>query len=106
MQRSKEKIAGDSDGVAYEFPVYRAKGAAPGAPSAYMQAALHAGELPGTVAIHALMPLLRRAEAEGRIRGDITIVPWANPIGRAQYVFSELQGRFHLGSRANFYREF
>jgi uncharacterized protein len=106
MQRSIERIAGDSDGVAYEFPVYRAKGAMPGAPSAYLQAAIHAGELPGTVAIHALMPMLRNAESEGRIRGDITILPWANPIGRAQYLFGELQGRFHLGSRSNFNREF
>ena len=106
MQRSIERITGDSDGVAYEFAVFRVKGTAADAPSAYVQAALHAGELPGSVAIHALMPKLRQAEAEGRIRGDITIVPQANPIGRAQYLFGELQGRFHLGSRANFNREF
>jgi hypothetical protein len=106
MQRSIERIAGDSDGVVYEFPIYRIKGTTSGAPSAYLQAALHAGELPGTVAIHALMPKLRKAEAEERIRGDIAIVPQANPIGRAQYLFGELQGRFHLGSRANFNREF
>jgi predicted deacylase len=106
MQRSIERITGDSDGVVYEFAVFRVKGTASHAPSAYLQAALHAGELPGTVAIHALVPMLRRAEAEGRIRGDITIVPQANPIGRAQYLFGELQGRFHLGSRANFNREF
>ena len=30
---------------------------------AYIQAALHAGELPGTVAIDALMPRLRQAES-------------------------------------------
>ena len=90
MQRSIERITGDSDGVVYEFPVYRVKGSGSGAPSAYLQAAIHAGELPGAVAIHALMPMLRKAEAEGRIRGDVTIVPQANPIGRAQYLFGEL----------------
>ena len=76
------------------------------APSAYLQAALHGGELPGVVAIHALMPKLRAAGAEGRVLGDITIVPSANPIGRAQYLFGDLQGRFHLGSRTNFNRDF
>jgi predicted deacylase len=33
-------------------------------------------------------------------------VPQANPIGRTQYLFGELQGRFHLGSRTNFNRDF
>ena len=106
MQKSIERIAGDTEGVSYEFPVFRFAGADQAAPSAYLQAALHAGELPGVVAIDALMPALNKAEAEGRIRGNITIVPWANPIGRAQYHFGEHQGRFHLGTRTNFNRGF
>ena len=106
MQKSIERVAGDSDGVSYEFPVFRFDGTDKAAPSAYLQAALHAGELPGVVAIDALMPMLARAEAEGRIKGPITIVPWANPIGRAQYHFGEHQGRFHLGTRTNFNRGF
>ena len=75
MQKTIEKIAGDTDGVSFEFAVYRIKGRSSGAPSAYLQAALHGGELPGVVAIDALMPKLRVAEAEGRVLGDITIVP-------------------------------
>ncbi|MGE0500169.1 MAG: succinylglutamate desuccinylase/aspartoacylase family protein [Rhizobiaceae bacterium] len=106
MKRSTETIAGDTDGVAYSFPVYRFAGRDTGAPSAYIQAALHADELPGTVAIHALMPLLRMAEEDGRINGAITVVPAANPIGRSQYLFGARQGRFHLGTRTNFNREF
>lgn len=106
MEKTMERLAGDSEGVAYEFPVYRFKGTDPKAPAAYLQAALHAGELPGTVAIDALMPLLARAEAEGRIKGSITVVPWANPVGRAQYLFGELEGRFHLPNRVNFNRDF
>lgn len=106
MQKSIERIAGDTDGISYEFPVFRFEGTDQAAPSAYLQAALHAGELPGVVAIDALMPLLTKAEAEGRIKGAITIVPWANPIGRAQYHFGEHQGRFHLGTRTNFNRGF
>ncbi|MCF6117283.1 succinylglutamate desuccinylase/aspartoacylase family protein [Mesorhizobium muleiense] len=111
MQKSIERIAGDSEGVSYEFPVFRFEGfrfdgSDKAAPSAYLQAALHAGELPGVVAIDALMPMLEKAEAEGRIKGSITIVPQANPIGRAQYHFGEHQGRFHLGTRTNFNRGF
>ncbi|PTE09916.1 succinylglutamate desuccinylase/aspartoacylase domain-containing protein [Mesorhizobium helmanticense] len=106
MQKSIERIAGDSEGVSYEFPVFRFEGSDRAAPSAYLQAALHAGELPGVVAIDALMPMLTKAEAEGRIQGDVTIVPQANPVGRAQYHFGEHQGRFHLGTRNNFNRGF
>lgn len=106
MEKSVERIEGDTEGVAYEFPVFRFEGSDKAAPRAYLQAALHAGELPGTVAIDALMPMLAKAEAEGRIRGSLTIVPWANPIGRAQYQFGDHQGRFHAGTRVNFNRDF
>jgi len=106
MQKSIEHVAGEAEGVSYEFPVFRFVGTDKSAPSAYLQAALHAGELPGVVAIDALMPMLDKAEAEGRIKGSLTIVPWANPIGRAQYHFGEHQGRFHLGTRTNFNRGF
>lgn len=106
MKTSIEKLPGDTEGVTYELTVFRFKGTSKKAPTAYIQAALHAGELPGVVAVHALMPKLRAAEAEGRILGDITIVPAANPVGRAQYHFGEVQGRFHLGTRTNFNRDF
>ncbi|MDQ6436787.1 succinylglutamate desuccinylase/aspartoacylase family protein [Mesorhizobium sp. LHD-90] len=106
MHKTIETILGDTEGVAFTFPVFRFDGSDPAAPKAYLQAALHAGELPGTVAIDALMPKLRKAEAEGRLRGTITIVPHANPVGRAQYHFGSLHGRFHLGTRTNFNRDF
>lgn len=106
MHKSIETIVGDTEGVSYEFPVFRFSGASAGAPSAYLQAALHGGELPGVVAIDALMPKLRGAADEGRVLGNITVVPWANPIGRAQYQFGDHQGRFHFGTRNNFNRDF
>jgi predicted deacylase len=105
MEKTIEQIFGGIEGVSYSFPVYRFFGTAR-APSAYIQAALHGDELPGVVAIHALLPMLREAEAHGNIRGQITIVPWCNPIGRAQSLFGDHQGRFHLGTRTNFNRDF
>lgn len=105
MKRSIETVPGDIEGINYSFPVYRFEGSAD-APSAYIQAGLHGDELPGVVAIDALMPILRSAAEEGRIRGSLTVVPWCNPIARSQYLFGERQGRFHLSTRTNFNRDF
>ncbi|MDR7219929.1 succinylglutamate desuccinylase/aspartoacylase family protein [Aminobacter aminovorans] len=106
MKKSVETIRGDSEGIAYELPLYHIAGTAPDAPSAYIQAALHGDELPGVVAIDALMPKLREAESEGRVRGNLTIVPRANPIGANQLLFGASQGRFDLGTRVNYNRDF
>jgi len=99
-------IGGDTAGSEWRLPVHRFRGADPSAPSAYIQAALHAGELPGTALAHFLCERLRRAEAEGAILGDIAVIPHANPIGLAQAHFGEMQGRFDLGTRTNFNRDF
>lgn len=105
-KKTTETIVGDSAGTAYVFSVYRFAGSNPAAPTAYIQAALHGDELPGVVAVHTLMPRLRKAEAEGRVRGNIMVVPFANPIGFGQYLLGGQQGRFHLGTRTNFNRNF
>lgn len=99
-------IAADTPGLEWRLPVFRFRGTKPGAPATYLQAALHANELPGTALLHFLVEKLRQAESEGRILGDITVVPQANPIGAAQLHFGELQGRFDLGTRTNFNRDF
>jgi predicted deacylase len=99
-------IAGDTPGLEWRLPVFRFTGTRPQAPRIYIQAALHANELPGTALLHFLLERLRQAESEGAILGDITVVPQANPIGSAQAHFGELQGRFDLGTRANFNRDF
>ena len=99
-------LDGDTPGTAWRLPVIRFAGSDPKAPKIYIQAALHAGELPGTALLHFLLQHLRKAEADGAIAGDITIVPHANPIGLAQAHFGELQGRFDLGTRTNFNRDF
>ncbi|ASY71300.1 succinylglutamate desuccinylase/aspartoacylase family protein [Sinorhizobium fredii] len=106
MDVSEIIIAGDTPGIEWRLPVFRFKGTKPGAPQAYIQAALHANELPGTALLHFLLEKLRQAESEGGILGDITVVPQANPIGAAQSHFGELQGRFDLGTRTNFNRDF
>ncbi|MBB3612127.1 succinylglutamate desuccinylase/aspartoacylase family protein [Rhizobium sp. BK602] len=99
-------LEGDSAGISWRLPVLHFKGSKPDAPKIYIQAALHAGELPGTALVHFLCERLRQAEADGALLSDITVVPHANPIGAAQSHFGEMQGRFDLGSRTNFNRDF
>ena len=75
-------------------------------PAVYLQAALHAQEWPGVVALDQLLPKLQKAEAEGRLASTITVVPHANPIGLGQAIYGENLGRFDVNSRTNFNRGF
>jgi predicted deacylase len=73
-------------------------------PRVYVQAALHADEIPGMIVAHHLREQLLALEAEGRIEGEIVLVPSANPIGLAQKVLGEPVGRFDLSNGMNFNR--
>jgi predicted deacylase len=106
-------IPGDTPELVWRIPVLtfrgeeggRSSGARP-VPKVYFQAGLHANERPGVAVLHRLIARLRKAEDAGQIRGEITIIPEANPIAAAQWHFGEMQGRFDLGSRGNFNRDF
>ena len=71
---------------------------------AYLQASLHADEIPGMLVMHHLIALLDAAEAAGRLRGEVVLVPVANPIGLAQGLLHGRIGRFEAGSGENFNR--
>ena len=73
-------------------------------PKIYIQASLHAEELPGMLAAYHLRPLLERLDAAGQISGNVVLVPMANPIGAAQRVQHKPVGRFELDSGENFNR--
>jgi predicted deacylase len=75
-------------------------------PKVYIQASLHAEELPGMLVAHHLRALLERAQAAGQIRGEIVLVPVANPIGLAQRVDHKPMGRFELDTSENFNRHY
>jgi predicted deacylase len=78
---------------------------APGArPKAYLQASIHADEIPAMLVQHHLIGLLDAAERAGRIRGEILVLPMANPIGVGQVVNQSLLGRHELGGGGNFNR--
>jgi hypothetical protein len=73
-------------------------------PKAYLQAAIHANELPGAMALHHLMPMLVEADRRGLIKGEIVLVPTVNPIGLSQLVGNTHVGRYDLLGRENFNR--
>jgi predicted deacylase len=75
-------------------------------PAVYLQACLHAQEIPGMIALDQLLPKLQKAEKEGRLASTITVVPHANPIGLSQSVYGANLGRFDMNSRVNFNRSF
>lgn len=71
---------------------------------AYIQAGLHADEAPGFLVVHHLVNLLDRADSAGKIKGQIIVVPVANPIGVGQWRNEVLQGRFDFYDSINFNR--
>lgn len=81
-------------------------GTAGARPRVYIQAGLHADELPGVLVAHRLRQKLEALEQAGKIAGEIVLVPVANPIGLNQLSMGIHQGRFDAGSGRNFNRGF
>jgi predicted deacylase len=75
-------------------------------PKAYIQASLHADELPGMLVAHHLRHQLAALEQQHRLLGEVVLVPAANPIGLAQTLLGTSQGRFDLRTGQNFNRMF
>lgn len=75
-------------------------------PKAYIQASLHADELPGMLVAYHLKKQLAELEQQGRLIGEVVLVPVANPIGLAQTLLGTSQGRFDLRTGQNFNRMF
>jgi hypothetical protein len=106
MKEELIDFAGDVPGSSIRLRVLHFHGSGKGAPSAYLQASLHGEELPGGAALHFLAPMLAEAEKSGRIAGDITVVPQANPIGSGQWLNHAHMGRFEFFGQTNFNRAF
>ncbi|MGM8062269.1 succinylglutamate desuccinylase [Vogesella indigofera] len=75
-------------------------------PHVYLQAGLHADELPGVLLLHRLCRRLEVLESEGRILGQLTVVPMANPQGMTQHLQGQHSGRFDGVSAENFNRHY
>jgi hypothetical protein len=55
---------------------------------------------------HYLDRLLREADEKGGIKGEIVLLPVANPIGLSLFLRGRLSGRFELGNGVNFNRNY
>lgn len=79
-------------------------GAATSGRKVYIQASLHADEIPAMLVAQHLREQLQRLDAAGLIEGEIVLVPMANPIGLAQDIQGTLFGRFDMATGINFNR--
>jgi uncharacterized protein len=105
MQRAEHPLLSPSLGsqktlVSFQFGQTSAR------PKVYVQASLHAEELPGMLVAHHLRAHLEAAERDGRLRGQVVLVPAANPIGLAQRLDHKAMGRFDLDTAQNFNRNY
>lgn len=77
----------------------------PGArPKAYLQAGLHADELPGMLVLGKLAERLAGLAEAGDVAGEVVVVPMANPIGLGQQDQGQLRGRYEANTAGNFNR--
>ncbi|MBT9492762.1 MAG: succinylglutamate desuccinylase/aspartoacylase family protein [Paucibacter sp.] len=108
MQTQKHLLLSPAPGTQRELISlhYGQVGGLNGHKKAYIQASLHADELPGMLVAHHLRLKLNALQAAGRIVGEIVLVPMANPIGLSQYALHLHQGRFEATSGENFNRHY
>ena len=105
MQRTDHPLISPSLGVcktvtSLHFGTHGAR------PKVYIQASLHAEELPGMLVAHHLRKLLADADQQGEVVGEVILVPVANPIGLAQRLDHKPMGRFELDTSENFNRHY
>jgi predicted deacylase len=105
MHVKTHTIAAEPGTAAYQLTSFH-YGRAGGGRKVYIQAALHADEVPAMLVAHFLRRELERLDLAGRIHGEVILVPVANPIGLSQVVHGAPFGRFDLGTGLNFNRDF
>ena len=103
MQTEHIHLVGATPGQRHSLTVLRF-GAGNTGPKATIQAALHADEVPAMLVAQKLRRLLTELEADGQMRGEVVLVPYANPLGLAQQLLGQHQGRFDLRDGVNFNR--
>jgi predicted deacylase len=70
----------------------------------HLQAALHADEHPGTMVLHHLLPMLRRADDQGLLRARFTVMPIVNPFGLGNLSLRNHIGRYDTSTGINYNR--
>ncbi|TFW20064.1 succinylglutamate desuccinylase/aspartoacylase family protein [Massilia arenosa] len=105
MQIQRQPIATDDSIAAFQLTSLHF--GVPGTgKKVYIQAALHADEVPGMLVVQFLRQQLLQLESTGRLRGEVILVPVANPIGLSQAIHGAPFGRFDLATGVNFNRAY
>lgn len=104
MRRTERIDLPNGIGSRYSLLMHRYGPTSPTVPQAYIQASLHADELPGLLVSSHLVRLLDEAEARGEVLQRVCVVPFANPIGLSQHVLGTHIGRFSTETGVNFNR--
>lgn len=105
MQRTEHALLSQSLGSQKTLVSFLV-GDAHARPKVYIQASLHADELPGMLVAHHLRTQLEAAVRDGRLKGQVVLVPAANPIGLAQRLDHKAMGRFEFDTAQNFNRHY
>ncbi|CAI8776388.1 succinylglutamate desuccinylase/aspartoacylase family protein [Pseudomonas serbica] len=95
----------NNNGDPVQVGAWRFEGAQDG-PKVHLQAGVHADEIAGMLVLHLLMQRLAVAQSQGRLKGSITVVPQANPLGIGQFRQGRILGRYHDATGHNFNRGF
>jgi uncharacterized protein len=105
MRQQTHPIATEDNVAAYRLTSFH-YGTQGRGRKAYIQASLHADEVPAMLVAHVLRRELDRLDAEGKVTGEIILVPAANPIGLSQVIHGAPFGRFDLATGTNFNRSY
>ncbi|HEU4853298.1 MAG TPA: succinylglutamate desuccinylase/aspartoacylase family protein [Telluria sp.] len=105
MQVQKHAISTEDSSASFQLTSFHF-GQPGSGKKVYIQAALHADEIPGMLVAQFLRRELEVLEREGRVRGEVVLVPAANPIGLSQAIHGAPFGRFDLATGVNFNRAY
>ncbi|WIJ26181.1 succinylglutamate desuccinylase/aspartoacylase family protein [Devosia sp. RR2S18] len=103
FQLHSKTLAGDAPGSSTDLFWYTA-GPEDAPVKVHMQAALHADEQPGTMALHHLLPMLRDFEEAGKSNARFTVFPSVNPLGLANRSLRHHIGRYDVETGINYNR--
>ncbi|HQZ13224.1 MAG TPA: succinylglutamate desuccinylase/aspartoacylase family protein [Devosia sp.] len=103
FERKTAALRGDAPGTTTELTWYET-GPANAKQKVYLQAALHADEMPGTMLLHHLLPMLRRADDLGQLRARFTVMPLVNPLGMQNFAFYRHLRRYDTRTGVNYNR--
>src|SRR5690242_16080916 len=103
FERKSVRLLGDTPGQSTEF-IWYSIGPDRAPEKVHLQAALHADELPGTMLLHHLLPMLQRADEDDLLRARFTVMPTVNPLGLANLSLRHQIGRYDTSTGVNYNR--